>query len=268
MSNNPKYHILDTVQNSHRKLTPQEIAKAIVEASDNFKGRDVRNGIRELVNSGDLAYTNMFGRTFVECSFNKPVKISDRITLSPPDNSYEPGIDEIVVRLQHGASFGTGSHPTTRLCLKSLDFAFNKDFSNLRNGSALDIGTGSGVLAIASVLLGMDNATGLDIDPCSISEARTNVTLNNLDDKISISDLPIEEINGSYNLILANLRYPTIRSIYSKLVDLTLDNAAIIISGIKDEELDGVNSLYSERYFKKIYQECEKGWASIAFVKS
>jgi len=114
-----------------------------------------------------------------------PIRITDRITIKPTWEQYEPEADELIIELDPGMAFGTGTHPTTSLCLKTLE--------NVIQGGeeVIDVGTGSGVLAIGAIKLGAKHVLALDLDPIAVSSATENVTLNGMSDHVDIhlSDL-------------------------------------------------------------------------------
>lgn len=115
----------------------------------------------------------------------KPLQVSERLTIKPTWETYEPREDEIVIELDPGMAFGTGTHPTTALCLRALESA-------IRGGETLiDVGTGSGILAIGAVKLGASRVLALDLDPIAVSSATENIELNGLQDVIEVrrSDL-------------------------------------------------------------------------------
>lgn len=115
----------------------------------------------------------------------KPIKITDRLTIKPTWEEYTPAEDELIIELDPGMAFGTGTHPTTSLCLKTLERV-------IKGGETMiDVGTGSGVLAIGACQLGVDQVLALDLDPVAVSSAKENTALNGLSDRIEVqlSDL-------------------------------------------------------------------------------
>lgn len=115
----------------------------------------------------------------------KPLRVSERLTIKPTLETYEPREDEIIIELDPGMAFGTGTHPTTALCLRTLESA-------IRGGETLiDVGTGSGILAIGAVKLGASRVLALDLDPIAVSSATENIALNGLQDVVEVrrSDL-------------------------------------------------------------------------------
>lgn len=115
----------------------------------------------------------------------KPVRITERLTIKPTWEHYEAGPDERIIELDPGMAFGTGTHPTTALCLRMLE-------RHVRGGeTVVDVGTGSGVLAIGAAKLGAARVLALDLDPVAVSSATDNIRLNGLQDVIEVqrSDL-------------------------------------------------------------------------------
>jgi len=264
-----KTAILNVVSESITKLTPLDMEKIVIQKLPLSK-RKIKTAIRDLISAGDLTYTYLHGCSFLEQSFNKPIHISKKIVLKPLQISYLGNPGEVVVQLQHGASFGTGQHPTTRLALQGIEQTLSSGAISGKNTAvcALDIGTGSGVLAIAAVLLGLGTAVGIDIDPCARSEAKTNVKINGLSDRIKILNLPLERINEKFSLIIANLRYPTVRKLYPRIKQITGKGARVVISGIKIQETSDFLDCYTENTFEVVWRKAEKGWEGFALKRN
>jgi ribosomal protein L11 methyltransferase len=248
------------------RQTPADILRALPA----FPKTAVQAAIRELVASGALAYTAEHGRTFLEPSFDRPVRVSERIVLAPPDRDVPPGPGEIVVRLRPGAAFGVGRHPTTRLALQGIEFALRGDgAARSRAGSrVLDIGTGSGVLAIAAVKLGIENGVGLDIDPCAVAEASHNVRLNGLAGRIAISDRSIEGLDGLFSLVVANLRLPTLARLAAPIAALTMPGGALVVSGVQNAEQDVIVDVYGRQRFECAWSAAEDRWVGLVLYKA
>ncbi len=264
-----KKELLDIIENSRRKVTPGELEKAL-SRKYSLEKKEIRLLIRDLVTENFLAYTSHYGRTFIEKSFNKPVRISKHVILKPPGVNYKYREDDVVIEICQGVSFGDGQHPTTRLAIKGIEYALNKtDLLKAKDEtSVLDIGTGSGVLGITALLLGIKNAVGVDIDPCSVKEAGDNAKINKLEDKFVINNMSLEDLDTKFTLITANLRYPTLMNIYHRLVKMTEPGGFVVLSGIKSNEAVSVIDLYTEKYFECKWKEFEKDWAGLVFSKS
>ncbi|MDM8543677.1 50S ribosomal protein L11 methyltransferase [Desulfococcaceae bacterium HSG9] len=259
---------IEMIAGSYTKITPPVLKKFLSQTLE-LNRQEIKTVIKNLVTSQEITYTYEYGTTFLEISFNKPVCISDRITLSPPECAFKPRPGEVVVKIRPGASFGAGQHPTTRLALRGLDFALQNQKHLLHeiNADLLDIGTGSGVLAIAGVKLGIKKALGIDIDPCARFEARVNVSLNMLADAVEIGDLALENITQYYDVITANLRFPTLMRLCAKLFEITSDNGFIVLSGVKTDEIDTLLDAYQAKGFVCIWKENSKDWVGAVFQK-
>ena len=260
---------IEMIAGSYIKITPL-ILKKFLSQTLGLNRQEIKTVIKKLVASREITYTYEYGTTFLEISFNKPVRISDRITLSPPECAFMPQPGEVVVKIRSGASFGAGQHPTTRLALRGLDFTLQNQrcLSYEISAGLLDIGTGSGVLAIAGVKLGIKKALGIDIASCSRFEARANVSLNMLADAVEIDDLALESITKRYDVITANLRFPTLMRLCAKLSEITSDNGFIVLSGVKTDELDALLETYHAKGFVCIWRGNSKDWIGAVFKKS
>jgi ribosomal protein L11 methyltransferase len=256
--------ITDYVSASPHRLTQRDIIR---EMSRQFSAprKEINAALRSLLEASELVYSYIDGHSFVEASLEKAVRITERVVLKPPNISYQLRSNEVLISIQSGASFGSGSHPTTRLALGAIEFALSKA-SFFRKTRALDIGTGSGVLAIAAVMMGIDAAIGIDIDPCARAEAAENVRLNQLEKQIDIRDQDIETISDKFALILANLRYPTLKSLYPKITALTETGGIVVVSGIHEDELSDLLSCYAPNFVCE-WQKSEKNWSAAVFQK-
>lgn len=260
--------VFETVSKSKRRMTPGELEKKISQRLTTDK-KALKTAIRNLVEDRELVYTYHFGSTFLEKSFNKPTRISNRIVLKPPGESYRPLSDEVVIELQHGASFGSGEHPSTRLAARGIEQAFSKKefFQERKNIHALDIGTGSGILAIVAVMLGAKSAVGIDVDSCARVEAKENVKLNKLEDRIEIKDQKVEKIYQKFSLITANLRFPTLKRLCPHITEVTEKGGVVIISGIKTNEFSDLLNIFTQKHFRYVWKEIEKDWVGLVLVR-
>ncbi|MFH2043513.1 MAG: 50S ribosomal protein L11 methyltransferase [Pseudomonadota bacterium] len=267
--NKLKEHIYNTVLSSLESLTFVMLYK-ILNKQFKIERYAFKKAVDELVAAGDICYSYKHGCSFLENSLEKPVQISKRIFLVPHQLRYPKKADEIVIKMQSGISFGRGDHPTTRLALRGIEHAFelNSLIGNSNtNSNALDIGTGNGILAIACVLLGVRKALGIDIDKCAIIEAREHVIINGLVNKIKISDMPAEKITGHFSIITANLRYPTLKSLYPLIAKLTGTNSMLVFSGIKVSECDELSKIYTNNLFTYCWEDREKDWSAMVFKR-
>ena len=172
----------------------------------------------------------------------KPILIGERLVIVPAWMD-SPDPNRIPIKIDPGMAFGTGTHPTTQLCLELME-KFFEDGSSVRGpGSVIDVGCGSGILSIAALKLGAASALGVDIDAGSIVNARENADTNQIGDELMLEVGSVQEIlDGRFafrkaNLVLANILAPVIVRLFDAgLAELIEENGVIILSGILDEQ--------------------------------
>jgi len=260
--------VRETIQDADTRLTLLDIQRRLSRYCRGDR-KAVRSAIKELVDQQELMYVSDFGHTFIETSIHKPIRITTTIVLKPWDCTLEQDAGDIIVSLCYGTSFGSGQHPTTRLCLKGLEY-LQQNESGLWRGEktrALDIGTGSGVLIIAALKMGITSGVGIDIDPCAISEARDNIAHNGLSERITISSEPFETVEETFTLILANLRLPTLKLFLPQMVERVTPGGKILLSGVKSEELESIVKQSYQFGLNRVWNCEERGWVAIVFQK-
>jgi ribosomal protein L11 methyltransferase len=254
---------LATITLSPAKVTPSALTKILSEKY-RLARKQIKSIIRNLVSAGELAYTYQYGSTYLELSFNRPRRVSQFVVLHPPGYSYRLGPAEVAVQIQPGASFGDGRHPTTRLALRGIEMVLRQRCTggNFSRAGVLDVGCGSGVLVIAAVRLGAVAGLGIDIDACALAEARRNVQLNALENRIEISGQPPETIHRRFRMVTANLRYPSLKQLRLQLSSLTSSGGVLVISGIRNIELKDLLQFYAEKQWVCRWRQTEAGWAA------
>jgi ribosomal protein L11 methyltransferase len=261
--------LLDTT--AARRMTPAGLTSKLRRHHPHVTRRSIRKAIQALVEHGELTYSDRFGRTYIEKNYLRRIRITDRITLSPPhcNPAEQPG--QVVVKLHHGVSFGMGDHPTTRIALRGVERALARLVSTSESCciAALDIGTGSGVLAIAAIKLGAARAFGLDVEPVACHEARRNVALNGLDDSVTIHQTMLDRFVGERcDLIIANLRPPTLRQIIPVLHRFSTSQPFWVFSGYRKEEARGINALLARIRADVVWEYSEHGWSGMVIQGS
>jgi ribosomal protein L11 methyltransferase len=261
--------ILETVSGSAERITPIELEKRISKKYFLEKKR-VKSVIQDLITNGELIYTYQYGSTFLEQSFNRPVRISKHVVIKPLEKSFNANPNDVVINLNQGASFGTGQHPTTRLSIRGIEYVAKEcdHFKRNQKSGVLDVGTGSGILVIAAVLLGAHSGMGVDTDPCSIAEAKENIKINGLQHKINISDRSLEKIDQVFSMITANLRHPTLIRLLPFLSKALHKKGFMVFSGIKTGEMKRLLHIYQEKDFICRWKEVEQDWAGVVFEKA
>lgn len=167
----------------------------------------------------------------------QPVE-SGRFIIAPPWTQLPSDVDHVVIRIEPGMAFGTGTHETTRLCLAAIEKYFG-------GGSFLDVGTGTGILAIAAAKLFADaHIEACDTDAEAIAIARENARLNSVADKITFRVGSIEDSTASADVVCANLTADVINSTLPSLLSVTCGR--LILSGILDSQVDAVRARLRE----------------------
>ncbi len=264
-----KRSILDAVEKELNKITSRDLEKKI-KGQFSVRRQDFQSALKSLVEERKLAYTYKYGRSFIEKSFSRPVKVGHQVILSPPGLHVELEGSEIEVIIQQGISFGGGDHPTTRLSIQGIEHVMRvlRISDIFPDTMILDIGTGSGVLGLAALKLGISQAIGTDNDPCAIAEARENARINSLLNRFRVTDQPAEEINMSFDLISANLRYPTLSRLSTYMAGHVRNKGAIVISGIRENEASELKRIFAGFNFDCIWEKSEKDWNALALTKS
>ena len=187
--------------------------------------------------------------------------IGKRLAIVPGWEEHDT--DRIKIIMDPGMAFGTGTHETTSLCLETLD-------SLVKGGErVLDIGTGSGILAIAALKLGAGSAEGVDIDPMCVRTAGENAARNGVADrfKVLVGDLS-DKASGQYNIITANIVAAAILSLAPHVPVLMAPDARFIASGIIDERKDEVLAGLRAAGLAPVEVKEKRGWVCIICKKS
>ncbi|UTG71347.1 50S ribosomal protein L11 methyltransferase [Neisseria subflava] len=211
-------------------------------------------GLNDLKYTGEILEDQDWVR-LTQAQFD-PIQISNRLWITPSWHE-APNGNAVNLQLDPGLAFGTGSHPTTRLCLKWLD-------TQLKGGeSVLDYGCGSGILAIAALKLGAGSAIGVDIDEQAIRASKDNAAQNNVDAQFYLPDgLP----QGQFDVVVANILANPLRMLGEMLAARTKQGGRIVLSGLLDEQVEELSGIYSQ-WFDIEPAEIEEGWARLSGVK-
>jgi ribosomal protein L11 methyltransferase len=263
-----KEAVLDIVYQSEVKLAPLVLIKQI-KSKFLVSSLGAKNIIKNLIDEQELCYHYLYGTTYIEKSFLKPVKVSNHFILKPPGFQKLSQKKEIELTIETGISFGSGQHPTTQLCLKAIDFCFfEMGFNTQQNlKSAVDIGTGSGVLAMAVCKAGNFSCNAYEIDPVSINEAKKNIILNKLSSRIQLIENYFHEQRDTFSIICANLRYPTLKELSGMIFQSLTENGIAILSGVRVWEKEKIIHSFKEKGFELIWQEDDKNWSGFVLKK-
>ena len=184
----------------------------------------------------------------------KPIEVGEKLLIRPIwRDDFTPN-GRLVLNLEPGVAFGTGTHETTRLCLQALEKYVTKDCT------MLDVGCGSGILSVAGLLLGAKSAVGVDIDELAVKASVENAKLNNVSDRYTgINGNLADKVSGCFDIITANIVADAIIMLSADIQKLMHEKTIYIMSGIIDSRLDDLLAALPEN-IRVIEQFEEKNW--------
>lgn len=225
----------------------------------------IKNGISDLE---DMGIDKGKGEVFVNKvneeewennwkKYYKPTKIGEKIVVKPTWEEYGLNEGELIVELDPGMAFGTGTHETTRMCVRALE-------KNVKDSSVVfDIGTGSGILAIAASKLGAEKVIGVDLDMVAVESAKKNVGYNSLHNiEILYGDL-MEVVEGKADIVVANIMADIIMFLSEGVKEFIKENGLFISSGIIDSKEEEVAQKLISVGFEIVDIQRERGWVCI-----
>jgi len=196
----------------------------------------------------------------------KPILIGQRLVILPAWMD-SPDPNRIAIKIDPGMAFGTGTHPTTQLCLELME----KELVTRHPSPVIDVGCGSGILSIAALKLGTGFALGVDIDPGSIENARQNANANSIGDELILGVGSVQEIlDGKFTfrrapLVVANILAPVIIRLFDAgLASLIGDHGVILLSGILQEQAQSVVEAAQSRGLRLNEQKQIGDWVALA----
>jgi ribosomal protein L11 methyltransferase len=191
-----------------------------------------------------------------------PERITDTIVVKPSWREYPAGAREIVLEIDPGMAFGTGTHPTTALCIRLIQ-------SHLKPGDTfLDVGTGSGILMIAAGKLGAATVCGVDNDPVAVTVAEKNLLSNRIDPFRLFTGNLVEAVHQAFDIVTANILAEVILDLLPTLAPVLKDGGIFIASGIITAKKDMVLSGLREKGFGVLQVLEADGWVAVAARKS
>lgn len=182
-----------------------------------------------------------------------------KIVIKPSWEEYHPAAGEIVIELDPGMAFGTGTHPTTRICIKLLQELVTSQTE------MLDVGTGSGILALVGAKLGAKKTIATDIDPVALKVASENIKRNRLEGIIEVyeGDLLDGPVDSKFNLVVANIITDAILQIAPQLAKVLEPGGIFVASGIIAERYPEVLECLTKQGLAYIKHVCEEGWVGL-----
>ena len=194
--------------------------------------------------------------------FFKKDQVTKRLMVIPSWEPIPPSLTCHVISIDPGPAFGTGQHPTTRMCLEAME---KVDLQG--TWTMLDVGTGSGILAIYGARLGANRVTAIDLDPEAVRWAKRNIQLNDLPVDIKLSSQPLEECEESFSLVTANLILNSILDLFPHFSRILDHKGWLILSGILKEQVNDVKERLSDYGLQENQVLLKEEWACLIINK-
>ena len=217
----------------------------------------------------DIIQEEDWGKSWKE--FFTAYKITRRLIIKP--SWEEPGLlhaqankDVATIEMDPGLAFGTGHHASTQLALSLIDQLFQSRPIHLHK--VLDVGTGSGILAMASGLFGARQVLAIDNDPDAVQAAKNNISINRLESIITVSDADVASLDPGYDLIVANITHDTLAKLASTLVHLLAGQGYLILAGIlTGSQEKSMVDIYTGLGLSHLLTETKEEWVALQFAK-
>lgn len=197
----------------------------------------------------------------------KPLRIGRHLLIVPTWEDIPHTDGDLVIRIDPGMAFGTGGHETTRLCLELLESVM-EGAALFSVPSLLDLGTGSGILAMAANLLGAGRILALDIDPDAVVVARENLAINSMAESIECGTDPLESLAENFDIILANILAEELVRLAPHLAERLLPGGSLILSGILAEKEAFVKSGFVSQPLEYVRTAYAGEWVAMLYQKT
>lgn len=194
----------------------------------------------------------------------KPEHITPRLVIKPTWENYTPATDEKIIEMDPGMAFGTGHHASTRLCVQFIDRLLRR---STPPKTILDVGTGTGILAMTAVLLGANSTLAIDNDPEAVTVAAENIRRNNLSAQITTGGTDLQDVPGRFELVIANIIHDTLLAIAPLLIAKMEKGGHLILAGIlAGEQEKGIAKAYTGLGIRHLATRQEGEWVSLLFI--
>ncbi len=236
----------------------RSVPECLAFLKERFSGTPLEDAEIETVGVNEEDWANAWK------AYYKPIKIGSRLVIVPAWEKYTPADGELIVRMDPGMAFGTGTHETTRLVIKLLE-TYTKPGCRM-----LDVGTGSGILAICASKLGAGECRAYDIDPMAVRVANENIKDSGLTNiTCEVSDL-LRQVDHSapYDLICANIVADIIIRMTPDVGAYMHESTVLLASGIIEERANDVIDCFTANGFRVVEKLVDNGWCGLAVMKA
>ena len=241
-----------------QKVVEQIVANLVLEMTHLFALYELTPGTPTVTLLADQDWATSWQQFF------KPFEIIPGLVVKPSWEVYQPGPGQHVLEMDPGMAFGTGQHASTRMASALIQQSLQEQAVE----QVLDVGTGTGILAMAAALLGPARILAVDNDPDAVTVARANIARNMLNDRIEVAGTPVAAITGPYQLVCANIVHDVLVEMAPELTRLTAVGGRLILAGILggDQE-NNIVTVYRALGCTLVNQLHEEEWAALLLQK-
>lgn len=246
----------------------RDVAARLSRVAQNFEG------IKDL----SLEWSDVFPEDW-NANFKaqwEPMRLGERVWVVPSWREHPPGDDDIVLDLDPGMAFGTGTHETTQLCMRALEHALEGrpipsdanafDAKLPPKPSVLDVGTGSGILALAAKKLGASMVRGTDNDPHAVAIAAENAAANGCD--VAMSEDAPDHWGAAFDLVIANILAPTLIELAAPITGAVKSGGTLMLSGILSPQAATVVTAYAQAGMRHVGTQTQGEWVRLDFSRA
>ncbi len=271
--------LIEDVPDTGPRSQEKERIRAYLDQKDLDSGllREIQNYLMELPDLETGAEIHISTRPIVEEDWSqgwkayfKPVKVGEHIVIKPSWENYVPDSNDIVVEIDPGMAFGTGTHPSTAMIIKAMERIWkNQGWTSPQESGpdVLDVGTGTGILGIAAAKLGAASVLCLDVDPDAVETARENTYKNHVHHIVSVTLTPIWQIGEEYDLILANIDKESLLLLAKELTKRMASPGWLVLSGILAEQTEVIIKAFTGLGLQVVHTQQEQEWSCLTLLR-
>ncbi|MFN4150494.1 MAG: 50S ribosomal protein L11 methyltransferase [Candidatus Sericytochromatia bacterium] len=239
-----------------------EITEKIIDKLASYKELDINIGAGEILTKviKEEDWANSWKQYF------HVLRVGEKLVIKPLWEDYEPKEDDLVINIDPGMAFGTGAHPSTQLCMEEIERIFSSKEFDRETYNILDLGTGSGILAITLNLLGYKKITAVDIDPVAVKASKENFTMNNML-HIDLFQGVLDDCNDQYDFIAGNILAEIIESLAVGISQKLKKGGLFMGSGIINHKEKDVIKALTDAGLTFIDKKYQGDWVLVNFKK-